>query len=312
MTNARQEDRSIRRRTGPAALAVLALVPLTACGTAGHATTASAKVSAMATPAAERTDQAFQALEKQHDARLGVWAVDTGTGRVVSWRAGERFAYASTHKVLSSGSVLRQDSMKRLNTVVKYTSKDLVDYSPITEKNVGTGMTVRALCDAALRYSDNTAANLLFRELGGPSALQAALRRIGDVTTHVDRIEPGLNTAIPGDVRDTTTPRQMGLDLQKYALSPLLPKPKRALLIDWMRRNTTGDALIRAGVPSGWTIGDKTGSGDYGTRNDVAVAWPPHRAPIVITVFTTRSTKDAKTDDALVAAAAKVVVGRLT
>ncbi|WP_433182173.1 class A beta-lactamase [Actinoallomurus sp. CA-150999] len=312
MTNARQEDRSIRRRTGVAALAVLALVPLTACGTAGHATTASAKVSATATPAAERTDQAFQSLEKQHDARLGVWALDTGTGRVVSWRAGERFAYASTHKVLSSSNVLRQDSMKRLNTVVKYTSKDLVDYSPITEKNVDKGMTVRALCDAALRYSDNTAANLLFRELGGPSALQAALRRIGDVTTHVDRTEPTLNTAIPGDVRDTTTPQQMGLDLQKYTLGHLLPKPKRAMLIDWMRRNTTGGALIRAGVPSDWTIGDKTGSGDYGTRNDIAVAWPPHRAPIVITVFTTRSAKDAKTDDALVAAAAKVVAGRLS
>ncbi|MEV0402689.1 class A beta-lactamase [Actinoallomurus sp. NPDC050550] len=312
MTNARQEDRSIRRRAGVAALAILALAPLTACGTAGHATTASAKVSATATPAAERTDQVFQSLEKQHDARLGVWALDTGTGRVVSWRAGERFAYASTHKVLSSGSVLRQDSMKRLNTVVKYTSQDLVNYSPITEKNVDKGMTVRALCDAALRYSDNTAANLLFRELGGPSALQAALRRIGDVTTHVDRNEPTLNTAIPGDVRDTTTPQQMGLDLRKYALSPLLPGPKRAMLIDWMRRNTTGDALIRAGVPSGWTIGDKTGSGDYGTRNDIAVAWPPHRAPIVITIFTTRSTKDAKTDDALVAAAAKVVAGRLS
>ncbi|GAB3985020.1 class A beta-lactamase [Actinoallomurus acanthiterrae] len=311
MTYARQEDRSIRRRAGVAAFAVLTLVPLTACGTAGHATTASAKVSATATPAAERTDQAFQALEKQHDARLGVWALDTGTGRVVSWRAGERFAYASTHKVLSSGSVLRQDSMKRLNTVVKYTSKDLVNYSPITEKNVDKGMTVRALCDAALRYSDNTAANLLFRELGGPSALQAALRRIGDVTTHVDRNEPTLNTAIPGDVRDTTTPWQMGLDLRKYVLSPLLPAPKRAMLIDWMRRNTTGGALIRAGFPSDWTVGDKTGSGDYGTRNDVAVAWPPHRAPIVITVYTTRSTKDAKTDDSLVAAAAKVV-GRLS
>ncbi|MEV5752036.1 class A beta-lactamase [Actinoallomurus sp. NPDC052308] len=312
MTNARQEKRSMRLRTPLAALAAIALVPLTGCGAADDAGAVSAKAPAATKPAAQRNDQAFQNLEKQYDARLGVWALDTGTGKVVAWRADERFAYASTSKVPLAGTVLRQDSIKRLDHVVKYTKADLVANSPETEKHVDTGMTIRELCDAALRFSDNTAANLLFREIGGPSGLSAALRRIGDHTTHPDRVEPDLNTAIPGDVRDTSTPRQFGTDLRAYTLGHVLPRPKRDLLIDWMRRNTTGDKVIRAGVPADWTVGDKTGTADYGTRNDIAVAWPPHRAPIVIAVLSTRSTKDAATNDDLVRDAAKVVVGDLT
>ncbi|WP_406567632.1 class A beta-lactamase [Actinoallomurus spadix] len=302
----------MRLRAPFAALAALALVPLSACGAAGDATTASAKATATTVPAAQRNDQAFQALEKRYDARLGVWALDTGTGKVVAWRADERFAYASTSKVPIVGTVLRQDSIKRLDHVVKYTTADLVTYSPVTEKHVATGMTIRELCDAALRFSDNTAANLLFREIGGPSGLGAALRRIGDRTSHVDRVEPDLNSAVPGDIRDTSTPRQFGTDLRAYTLGHVLPTPKRDLLIDWMRRNTTGDKVIRAGVPDGWTVGDKTGTGSYGTRNDIAVAWPPHRAPIVIAVLTTHAAKEAATSDDLVRDAAKAVVDRLT
>jgi beta-lactamase class A len=310
MTNARHGNRLIR--TPLAALAALALTPLTGCGTADHATTASAKAPAATTPAVQRDDQAFQALEKQYDARLGVWALDTGTGKVVAWRADERFAYASTSKVPLTGTVLRQDSIKRLDHRVNYTAGDLVANSPETGKHVETGMTIRELCDAALRFSDNTAANLLFREIGGPSGLGAALRRIGDRTTHVDRVEPDLNSAIPGDVRDTSTPRRLGTDLRAYTLGHVLPTPKRDLLIDWMRRNTTGAKVIRAGVPADWTVGDKTGTGAYGTRNDIAVAWPPHRAPVVIAVMSTRSAEDATTNDDLIRDAAKVVAGHLT
>lgn len=311
MTNTRQDQWSLRLRAPLASLAALALIPLSACGADGDAATASAKVTAATAPAAQRNDQAFQALEKQYDARLGVWALDTGTGKVVAWRADERFAYASTSKVPIVGTVLRQDSIKRLDHLVKYTQDDVVDNSPKTKERVATGMTIRELCDAALRFSDNTAANLLFREIGGPSGLGAALRRIGDRTSHVDRIEPDLNSAIPGDIRDTSTPRQLGTDLRAYTLGHVLPTPKRDLLIDWMRRNTTGDHVIRAGVPAGWTVGDKTGSAGYGTRNDIAVAWPPHRAPIVIAVLTTHATKDAATSDDLVRDAAKAAVDRL-
>ncbi|TDU91061.1 beta-lactamase class A [Kribbella voronezhensis] len=251
----------------------------------------------------------FSALEKQYDARLGVYALDTGTGRTVTYRADERFAYASTSKALSVGALLSDG--RNLDKLIRYTEADLVTYSPITEKHVATGMTLRQICDAALRYSDNTAANLLFRELGGPAGLQARLHRLGDRTTHVDRTEPTLNEATPGDIRDTTTPRAIATSLRAYTLGQALPIARRALLIDWMRRNTTGDTLIRAGVPKNWKVGDKTGSGGYGTRNDIAVVWPPGRSPIVLAIMSSRATADAKYDDALLAAATELVVPRL-
>lgn len=314
MISSRREDpttpiRLIRRAT-LTVLAALALVPLTGCATTDSASTAS---SATITPAATtHADRAFKDLESRYDARLGVWALDTGTQRAVAWRADERFAYASTFKALAVAAVLQQDPADRLNDVVSYTSADLVGNSPITGQHVKTGMTVRALCDAAIRYSDNTAANLLFRRLGGPSGLSADLKRIGDDTTHADRIEPDLNAAVPGDVRDTSTPRVLATDLRKFTLGNTLPKADRALLNDWLQRNTTGATLIRAGVPTGWKAGDKTGAGEYGTRNDIAVVWPPHRAPIVLAILSTRTAQNATYDNALIAKAAKVVISTLT
>jgi beta-lactamase class A len=288
-----------------AAATALALVALTGCAGGKPALTA-------ATTGSTNAGSAFSALEGRYDARLGVWALDTGTHRTLTWRADERFPYASTYKALAAGVVLRQDSRRRLDRVVTYTKADLVTYSPITEKHVATGMTVRALCDAAIRYSDNTAGNLLFREIGGPAGLGAALRRLGDDTTHPDRLETDLNAAVPGDVRDTSTPRALGTDLERFAVEHALPADRRALLDDWLRRNTTGAALIRAGVPKGWTVGDKTGAGEYGTRNDIAVLWPPRKAPIVLAITTTRPTEDAEYQDALVAAATKVAISALT
>jgi beta-lactamase class A len=173
-------------------------------------------------------------------------------------------------------------------------------------------MTVRALCDAAIRYSDNTAGNLLFRQLGGPSGLSAGLKRIGDDTTHADRIEPDLNAAVPGDVRDTSTPQALSADLRKFAVGNALPKADRALLNDWLQRNTTGAALIRAGVPAGGKVGDKTGAGDYGTRNDIAVVRAPHRAPIVLAILSSRTAQNATYDNALIAEATKAVMSALT
>ncbi|MFJ9757695.1 class A beta-lactamase [Streptomyces sp. NPDC101149] len=255
--------------------------------------------------------RSFHELEREYDARLGVWALDTGSGRNVSWRSGERFAYASTYKALAAGAVLRQESADRLDQVVTYSKGDLVSYSPVTSEHVDTGMTVRELCDAAVRYSDNTAGNLLLRQLGGPARLDRELARLGDRTTHVDRYEPELNSAVPGDVRDTTSPRALGNDVGKYALGDVLPKSRREVLDQWLRESTTGGTLIRAGVPENWTVGDKSGAGDYGTRNDVAVVWRPDRAPMVLVVMSSRRTQDASYDDALVAKAAGVAVESL-
>lgn len=297
------------RRAALAAAAVLAITPLAGCATAESSRSAGA-TTAHATASAP-TEKDFRRLEHTYDARLGVYAIDTGSGRTVTFRADDRFAYASTHKALSAGAVLRRNSLRELDDVVTHTADDLVPYSPITKKHVGTGMTLRAVCDAAVRYSDNTAANLLFRELGGPDGLDAALERIGDHVTHVDRIEPALNTAEPGDIRDTSTPRAMATSLREYALDDALSPAKREILTRMLVGNTTGDELIRAGVPDGWKVGDKSGGADYGTRNDIGIIWPPDSAPIVLAVMSGRDTRDAEWHDALIADATKVAIRAL-
>jgi hypothetical protein len=169
-------------------------------------------------------------------------------------------------------------------------------------------MSLLEIGDAALRYSDNTAANLLLAELGGPEGLDEALEAIGDDVIHVDRIEPGLSEAVPGDVRDTSTPRAMATSLGEFTLRDALPEEKREIITQMMLGNTTGDELIRAGVPDDWKVGDKTGSGGYGTRNDIAVLWPPQGVPIVLAVMSSRDVEGAEFDNALIAEAAEVVV----
>jgi beta-lactamase class A len=240
-----------------------------------------------------------------------VYVKDTGTGHTVTYHADERFAYASTFKVLAAGVLLRRASDDELNRVVTYSAADLEDYAPITSRNVNTGMKLRDLVAAALRYSDNTAANLLLNRLGGPSGLGRALRRLGDTTTHVNRTEPALNSAVPGDVRDTSTPRALGTDLQRFVLGDLLPKNRRRLLTNWLVGNTTGGPYIRAGVPSGWKVGDKTGTGGYGTRNDIAIAWPTTGGPVVIVILSDRGSANVSSDDALIADATKAAIAAL-
>ncbi|GAB3271048.1 class A beta-lactamase [Kineosporia babensis] len=257
-------------------------------------------------------DTQFRALEKSYDATLGIYAVDTGTGETVKYHADRRFAYASTIKALQAGVLFKQRTDRQLEKVVHYDESDLLAHAPITKEHVNTGMTLRALADASVRYSDNTAANLLFHELGGPKKVDQALERMGDRTTQMNRIEPELNEATPGDRRDTSTPRALASDLRKLVLGDVLDHRDRAALTDLLKRNTTGDKLIRAGVPAGWEVGDKTGSGGYGTRNDIAVIWPPKSAPIVLAVLSNRDEEDASYDDQLIADAAEVVIGQLT
>jgi beta-lactamase class A len=262
-------------------------------------------------PAPVTADAAFRSLEHRYGARLGVYALDTGSGRTVAYRADERFAYASTLKALSAGLLLRRDSDARLDRVVTYRRADLQAYSPVTAKHVAAGMTLRSIIVAALQYSDNTAANLMMEQLGGPAGMRDALPGLGDRTTHVDRTEPDLNGAVPGDVRDTSTPRTLGTDLRGLVLGDLLPAAHRRLLKDWMLGNTTGGPYIRAGVPTGWKVGDKTGNGGYGTRNDIAIAWPPTGRPIVVALQSDRGTATANSADGLLADATRAAVSQL-
>ncbi|MFG3410504.1 class A beta-lactamase [Streptomyces sp. NPDC048142] len=293
----------------------LVTVPLAACGTESDPPSPSPAGKATGSPSAAARDagRAFAALEKEYAARLGVYAVDTGTGRTVAHRDGERFAYASTFKALAAGAVLRMHGLDGLERVVTYRREELVDYSPVTEKHVATGMSLGDLCDAAVRYSDNTAGNLLFDELGGPRKLQAVLAELGDDVTRMERRETELNEWSPGATRDTSTPRAMAEDLRTFVLGDALKKPERARLAQWLRDNTTGGELIRAGVPKGWTVGDKTGAGGtYGTRNDIAVVWPPDAAPLVLAVLSNRTDADATFDNTLISRATSAAVGALT
>lgn len=256
-------------------------------------------------------NHAFAKLEEKFDAKLGVFALDTRTNQTVNYHPDERFAYTSTHKALAVGALLQQKSIEDLNKTITYTREDLVNYSPITEKHVDTGMTLKELSDASLRYSDNTAGNLILKQLGGPTGFKKALEEIGDNVTTPERFEPDLNEVNPGETHDTSTPRALATSLQAFTLGDKLPTEKRELLIGWMKRNTTGDALIRAGVPKGWEVADKTGAGSYGTRNDIAIIWPPKGDPIVLAVLSSRDQKDADYNDKLIAEATKEVIKAL-
>jgi beta-lactamase class A len=267
-----------------------------------------------AEPAQAASDARFHALEASLDGRLGVFALDTGSGRQIAYRAAERFPMCSTFKAVLAGAILqrsvRDDGL--LARRIRYAASELVNYSPITEKHTGEGMLVAELCAAAVRYSDNTAANLLLTILGGPTGLTAHARDADDDVFRLDRWETELNSAIPNDPRDTTTPEAMTTHLFRLTLGTLLPEAQRQMLQDWLRGNTTGDSRIRAGVPAGWMVGDKTGTGSYGTGNDTAVLWPPQRNPIVLTIFTTRRAKDAEARNDILASATRVVVDALS
>jgi beta-lactamase class A len=288
------------------------VVAVTGCATASApAPVTPPAVTSPPVPAPAPGREEFARLERESGVRLGVYAVDTGTGRDVGYRADERFAYASTYKALAAGAILQRTTLDGLNKRLTYRRADLVSHSPITDKHVDTGITLRETIDAAVRYSDNTAGNLLFRELGGPGGLAAALRGIGDTVTHADRIEPELNATTPGQIRDTSTPRALAGGLRAFAVGDVLPEDRRALLTEMLRTNVTGATLIRAGMAAGWPVGDKSGTADYATRNDIAVVWPPGRAPLVFAVLSDAPGKDARAEDALIARAASAVLGAL-
>ncbi|MFF9073076.1 class A beta-lactamase [Streptomyces sp. NPDC014735] len=299
-------------------LGALALAPLTGCAkerTPVAPPTAAAADGPAASPtvAAERRDHPRLAeLERRFDARLGLFALDTGTGSTVVHRAEERFAFCSTFKGLAAAGVLAHNPPSHLDTVVRYTEADLMKHAPLTSRHVDTGMTMRQLCDAAVRFSDGTAGNLLLRDLGGPARLTAYVRGLGDRVTRMDRTEPAITGAVPGDPRDTSSPRALGGDYREIVLGDALPSGERAFLRDLLTRGVTGDHRIRAGVPRGWTVAGKTGTGGYGTLNDIAIAWPPKRAaPLVIAIMSSKSTKDAEPDEALLAEAAAYAVATL-
>jgi beta-lactamase class A len=266
---------------------------------------------AAARPMAGQGD--FVALERELDGELGVAAIDSANGHVLGYRQDQRFPMCSTFKAVLAAAVLaREGSVPGLlDKRIALPKDSFVSYSPVTGKNVSGAMRASDLCAAALQYSDNTAANALLRELGGPAELTRYARTLGDRTFRLDRWETELNSAIPDDERDTTTPLAMARTLEKLLLMDGLPPSRQKQLRRWMLGNTTGGDRIRAAVPAGWQVADKTGTGSYGTANDIAVIYPPGKRPIVLAVYTRQAAKDAEARSDIIAQAAKTALAAL-
>ncbi|MFJ5138638.1 class A beta-lactamase [Streptomyces sp. NPDC088707] len=269
------------------------------------------------TPGGEGLVARLRELEERHSARLGVFAHDVRSGRSVAYRADERFPMCSVFKTFAVAAVLRDldHDGSFLARRIRYTAAEVErsGWSPKTglPENLAHGMTVAELCDATLRFSDNTAANLLLRELGGPTAVTRFARSIGDRTTRLDRWEPELNSAEPWRGTDTSTPRAIGRSYGRLVLGDALPREDRERLTAWLLGNTTSGERFRKGLPADWILADKTGGGRYGGNNDAGVTWPPDGGPIVLTVLTTRFAEDAAPVDPLVADAAALVAAEL-
>ncbi len=250
-------------------------------------------------------------LERVHGGRLGVCLLDVATGRRIEHRADERFAMSSTYKLLAAAFVLarvdrREDTLDRR---IPYSKDALVSYSPITEKHVDDGgMTLGEVCEAAVTLSDNTAGNLILESFGGPAQFTQFARALGDDVTRLDRVETALNEAKPGDPRDTTTPAAMANNLNKLVLGDALSARSRDQLSAWMVANKTGDKRLRAGIPGGWRVGDKTGSGGHAQTNDIAVIWPPGRGPIVVTAYYAESPEPDDVRNGVLAEVARLAV----
>ncbi|MFI2077263.1 class A beta-lactamase [Streptomyces triculaminicus] len=284
-------------------------------GTALTAALATSGTAYASTPGDDEICRRLSRLEREHSARVGVFAHNPRTGRTVRYRADERFPMCSVFKTLAVAAVLRDldHDGTFLAKRVHYTQGDVdkAVWAPVTKDHIADGMTVAALCEATIQQSDNAAANLLLRELGGPDAVTRFCRSVGDPVTRLDRWEPTLNSAEPWRVEDTTSPRAIGRTYARLVLGDALAPEDRERLTKWLLGNTTSTDRFRKALRPGWTLGDKTGAGSYGTNNDVGVAWSPDGSPLVLSVLTTKHSPDAKGEDALVAETAKLLVSAL-
>lgn len=251
----------------------------------------------------------FQSLEKEYGATLGVYAIDTKNSNTITYNEKNRFAYASTIKAISSGLLLNNITFEDTDKKIFFTEDELVTYSPVTEKNVNDGMTLKEIMNAAVAYSDNTAGNIIMKELNCPSGFQNELKNIGDNVTQANRYEPELNDFKFESKYDTSTPEAIGKDLEYLLKDGNLPPKNLEFFKKIMINNTTGDKLIRESVPGGYKVGDKTGAASYGTRNDIAFIIPESEGnqPLIWVVFSNMKDAKAEYDDKLISDTALVL-----
>lgn len=275
---------------------------------------APSKAGGPAVPSADATNELAE-IERRVGGRLGVFALDTGTGRQLAHRADEWFAMCSTFKWALVAAILADVDRGKLalGEAVAYGPSDLLEYAPVTREHVGQGaMTVEALARAAVTVSDNTAANLLLARVGGPEGFTRFCRAQGDLVTRLDRNEPMLNTNFPGDARDTTSPRAMVELMRQLLCGEAVSRNGRESLLRWLRECETGKARLRAGLPENWVVGDKTGTGERGAVNDVAIAVPPERPPILIAGYLSEGSAELPALQAALADVARFVARKLT
>lgn len=257
-------------------------------------------------------EEQLAAIEKGIGGRLGVAALDTGTGRRLGYREAELFAMCSTFKLLLAACILRRvDAMiEDLNRSISYSDKDLLEYAPVTRAHVKEGaMTVGELCAAAVEVSDNGAANLLLAEVGGPIGLTEFIRSLGNDITRLDRAEPELNSGVPGDPRDTTSPAAMVGSMAKLLTGDALSAASSARLTAWLEQSTTGTKRLRAGFPADWRAGDKTGTGEHGAMGDVGIFWRPGRKPVLVAAYVMEGNASGEQREQAIAAVGRAIAG---
>jgi beta-lactamase class A len=264
---------------------------------------------------AETDADQFAKIEARAGSRIGVAAVDVSRNKRIEYHGEQRFLMCSTFKVLATAAVLKRvdENKEKLDRFVRYGEGQLLEYAPVTREHVKEGgMTLEALCAAAIEQSDNTAANLLLDSVGGPKGVTEIARVLGDDLTRLDRMEPELNSAVEGDDRDTTTPAAMCRDLERLFTSDFLSATSRTRLERWMQGNKTGAKLIRASLPADWKIGDKTGRSGKGATNDIAVLRPPSGGPVFLAIYTVDTAGSTEDREKLVAETAKIALDALS
>jgi beta-lactamase class A len=261
-------------------------------------------------------NELFKDIEVKTGGRLGLWALNTANNKKIAYRSSERFPFCSTFKLILTAAILQKSTQAKnlLDESIVISKEEVTSsgYAPITKNFIGKKMSVRELCSAAMMHTDNTASNLLVKKLGGVTEVTNFARSLGDDFFRLDRWEPKLSSSIPGDQRDTTTPESMGLDIYKLTLTNVIPINLKNELMQWMIGNTTGETRIRAGVPAGWKVGDKTGAGGYGTTNDVGIIWPSEKSkPIILSIYFTKTQKNSSSPHEVIAEATKLILASI-
>jgi len=248
-------------------------------------------------------DNKIQAIEHKHHLKIGIYALDTNSGHVINYHADDKFPFQSTCKFIGVSALLASQK-PLLEKKVFINPQELLFWHPISGQYVNRKVPLKTLAEGAISYSDNTAINMIMRELGGLEAINQFAHQIGNSSFKIAHYEVHLNSN-PQKNDDTSTPKDMALSVQNILLGTVLTNPNKALLLKWMRNNTTGYNRIRAGVPLGWSVADKTGSGSYGIANDIGIVWSPACKPVVLSIFTISNQSDAKPSDQAIAQVTK-------